>query len=122
MAQEPVTREALVAKWDEYAIRVKANKNESFFSTLKLSDPHITGNTIKFGIANSVQEKDFDLNRQALLDFLRSELNNYSLELELVKDAPINTPILYSDEERLRAMIEKNPHLGTLIKKFGLDL
>lgn len=122
MPKSEVTLDMLIAKWDEYALRVKANKNESFFSTLKLSDPQLDGTTIKFGIANSVQEKDFDLNRQPLLDFLRSELNNYSLELELIKNAPINTPILYSEEERLKAMVEKNPHLATLIKKFGLDI
>lgn len=122
MPREAVSLEMLLLKWDEYALRVKAKPDESFFSTLKLSNPKLEGETIVFGISNKVQEKDFEINRQEMLDFLRSELKNYSLDLKLEMGAPIAKALLYSDEDRLRAMVEKNPSLGVLISKLGLDL
>lgn len=56
-----------------------------------------------------------------MLDYLRNKLQNFSLELKLEIKETVEKKMLYSDEERLKAMIEKNPEIAELVKRFGLD-
>lgn len=117
-----VTQEQLMAKWIEFAKTKKANGEDSFYATLTLSEPNIDGNNINFGISNSVQEQDLTTQKQALLDFLRKELNNFSLDLVVQKNKSVTKKMLYSDEDRLKEMIKKNSNIEDLITRLGLDL
>ncbi len=116
-----MTQQLITQEWLAYAALVKERKDESFFSTLTLHEPELQGKTILFKIANRVQENYFDLNRQELLDFLRNKLQNFSLELKLEIQESVEKKMLYSDDERLKAMIAKNPEIAELVKRFGLD-
>ncbi len=122
MAREAVSIDQLLHKWDSFAQIMKEKLEESFSSTLRIQKPKLENETIHFEITNGVQEKEFEIHRQELLDYLRSQLNNYSLELKITKVEPKESNIIYSDEDRLKAMLKENPQLGNLIKTLGLDL
>ncbi|MGB0166240.1 MAG: hypothetical protein ACPF8V_05240 [Luteibaculum sp.] len=56
-----------------------------------------------------------------MLDFLRKELQNYSLELKLTRQEIEQSQQFYSEQEQLKAMIEKNPKVAELVRRLGLD-
>lgn len=79
---------------------------------------------IEYSLDNELQmERIIHEVKPKILGALRRELKNFKIALEF-KIAPATGPddsIPYSDEEKWKAMVKKNPTLATFKKKFGLD-
>ena len=60
--------------------------------------------------------------KQGLLNYLRSELNNYEIDLSIeVIEGEINR-YAYTPREKYEKLREKNPLLDSLRKEFDLDV
>jgi hypothetical protein len=84
--------------------------------SLSITKPTLTnGFQLHFEVQNEAQLKEIELEKAALMMFLRKELNNYSVQLSLEKSiVPIKTRP-YTSEEKLAALEESNPNI-TLLK------
>lgn len=82
-------------------------------------------NLIKIGFISKVQQDEFEIRIKAeLLDFLRKNLRNYSIEIEsFVNEQPNNDEKRpYTVEERYKYLLQKNPLIEQLRKDFGMEI
>lgn len=120
---EPVTEEELIDAWKLYAETVNASGRRSLFATLSSETPRLDGLTIQFKIANVVQEKDMELARGELMEFIRTRLQNFKLELEVHLNQEIAAKMKFlTERDKYDQMVEKNPLLEELRKRLDLDL
>lgn len=117
------TAEDLHKAWANYANRVKNNGKSSLFATLTKHQPAIAANfVIEFTIDNAVQEELMTTERLELMDYLRSTLNNYQLQLKTIINKSEQKNTAYTTRDKFNKMAEKNPALHTLKDLLRLDL
>ncbi len=121
---EPLSQEKLLEQYEVYIARLK-NTQPRLYSTLKNKTPEIVAQTkISLSFQNKAILQEFISRiRPGLISFLREALKNPNLEIVeiLAEIGDVQKPSLVSDNERLQAMIEKNPALSKLKNKFNLD-
>lgn len=112
----------LLRLWNEYALRQKEKGRSSLHATLLGREPAVIGpGRIGFSIVNEVQENYMRAEKPELLGFLRRELGDPGLELEVVKEEAKVQP-RYSKLDRFKLMAGTNPALITLQREIELDL
>ena len=85
------------------------------YATLTKRKPVLKDNhSIELVIDNKVQEDYINSIKPELMEFLRTELNNFSINLNLKIEAVSEEKSLYTSKEKFDKMVEKNPHLKTL--------
>ncbi len=120
--KDTFTVEQLQDQWVSYAQLMKSNGKDSFFTTLTTSKPDVLPNgKITFTVSNSIQRLDFEREQQDLLEYLRKQLNNFTLLIDLKLAERDEVSSLYTDTDKLKAMIKKNPALGTMVQKLNLE-
>ncbi|MEX1132218.1 MAG: DNA polymerase III subunit gamma/tau [Flavobacteriales bacterium] len=112
----------LLKVWHDYANVQKEKGRSSLHATLVASEPKVAGKAvISFAIVNEVQENYLRGEKPELLGYLRRELGNPGLELEVIKEE-IKLKPRYTAQDRFNLMAEKNPALHALRESLGLDL
>jgi DNA polymerase-3 subunit gamma/tau len=122
-ASTKTVNEVLLNKlWRDFAEEQRNKGRNSLYATLVYRQPQVVGpGRISFAIVNEVQEKVLRTERPELLGFLRRELGDMGLELEVLKEETQVRP-RYTPLDRFRLMAEKNPALNTLRTVLDLDL
>ncbi len=118
----PVTQDDIERAWNKFAYKVKSDGNLSFYTTLSARKPKLDQNVIHFSISNAVQEQDFSIRKAEILEFLRTQLNNFQLQIEWKLDKAEVGANLYTPTQKFNKMAETNPHLNLLRDKFNLDI
>jgi len=120
---ESVTQEMLHNRWRTYAEQVKKDGKINLFTLLNSGNPTLSaGNLIEFTLENKVQEELLLHERVDLLNFLRTDLNNFQLELKTIVAEQAEGKRLYTSTEKYEYMVEKNPAVEEFRKTFNLDL
>jgi DNA polymerase III subunit gamma/tau len=118
---EPVSAENLIKVWRMLSEKFKTNKN--LYHTLTNKTPEIKENhLIAFAVDNKIQKDELEDRKADIMAFVREELNNYRVQLEImVSDASsINKP--YSAKEKFNEMVKKNPALQHLKDQLNLEI
>lgn len=116
---ESFTFEQLTTKWNEFLGQIADRPN--LLSTLSNVPELAEGNKLILKIGNSVQEEDVRQIKPELVNWLRKELRNSSIELVQVIEKMESVRNIFSDSEKLKMMMEKNPELMELKQRFNLD-
>lgn len=120
---ESVTQEMLYNRWRTYAEQVKKDGKINLFTLLNSGNPTLSdGYLIEFTLENKVQEELLLHERVELLNFLRTDLNNFQLELKTIVAEQAEGKRLYTSTEKYEYMVEKNPAVEEFRKTFNLDL
>lgn len=120
---ETVTQEMLEEKWSFYADLMKQSNKINLASTLLNRKPVLNEDlSIAFPIDNKVQEEEIKSEMSEILGFLRKELKNTNLRLQLsiTRNEADKKP--YTPSEKFKRMAEKNPLLHRLKQEFDLDI
>jgi hypothetical protein len=72
-------------------------------------------------VENTVQEEIIKSVKPDLVGFLRTELENSSIEVLTEVKEKAGVKLIYSDDEKYQEMARKNPDLVLLREKFRLD-
>ena len=113
----------LVDKWNSYANRIKHEGKTSLHTTLTKYGPELKPNFIvQVKIDNSVQEEVLVIEKLALLEFLRTELNNHKIQLNTILSKSDSGNNLYTTRDKFEKIASKNPALNKLKDLLGLDL
>jgi len=72
-------------------------------------------------VGNKVQEDLFRDEKPFFLNYMRSTLKNFDLEVNARVDKQVATKRPYTDLEKYQHMAAKNPQLAELRKRFNLD-
>lgn len=116
---EAFTREQLDLKWKEFLDMIPDRPN--LIATLSAVPEIVDGNKLLLKIGNSVQEEEVRLVKPELLGFLKRELRNSGIELNVSIEKVESERTHFSDSEKIQAMMQKNPQLAELRQKFNLD-
>lgn len=119
---QPVNQDGLEAMWNKYANYIRKQGKVSFHTTLTTKKPRLDGNVIHFTINNAVQEEDFNLHRAEILEFLRTNLKNFDLQLQWKLEEMEVEANLYTPTQKFNRLVEKNPDIQLLRQTFDLDI
>lgn len=82
----------------------------------------LNGTTIHLEVDNEIQIDLFTTTlRTEVLNFLRKELQNSTIHLEIVVTEQENTTLIYTQADKFKFLAEKNPALNELRNVLGLD-
>jgi len=117
------TQQQLETVWEKYANSIKEKGKTNLATNLLNKKPLLKDNfNIEFIITNKSVEESINEDKLVFLGILRKELNNYSIQLQLVINAIEDKTNLYTATDRYKRLVEKNPTLNTFRQKFDLDL
>lgn len=113
----------LMNKWNSYANRIKHDGKTNLHATLTKHKPELKPNfVIELTLDNTVQEEVLATEKMEFLDYLRSELNNYQIQLKTVLIKTESGNALYTTRDKFEKLAEKNPSLNKLKDLLNLDL
>ncbi len=117
------TQQQLESVWETYANDLKEKGKTNLSTNLLNKKPVLTeGSIIEFTINNKAIEETINEDKLNFLGFLRKELSNYSIQLNLILIAADDKTNLYTATDRYKRLAEKNPAINKFRQKFDLDI
>ncbi len=118
----PFTPDELILCWEEFADSLKIS-SPHLYSTLKSSRPVLNaGWNIEFTLGNKVLEEELTMRKTEMMEFLRSRLNNFKIQLTTHIAENLKSARPYTDKEKFDQMVQKNPALNSLKDELGLEI
>lgn len=117
------TEEQLHDIWQK-RVHLMFREKPGILSSLTKNKPKLKeGHTIELPLDGRHQIEQLADSRSTLLDALRKELNNFSIELETpISTLPDTGKKPYTPKEIYEKMVQENPHVEALRKALDLDL
>lgn len=108
--------------WLKYAQEMKTKK-ANLGASLAAKMPVLKENfKVEFTINNKALEEAINEDKMNFLGFLRNELNNFSIHLELIMVQTEDKANLYTATDRYKRLAEKNPDINKFRQAFDLDI
>ena len=112
----------LLNTWEKFC-QIQENKgNRNISSVLKMNEPETVNGNIKFKVVNQINKKEIENISDEILTYLKKELDNYSINLDVIieKNIKKNGVKSLNNKEKMKSMINSNPKIKSLIKEFDL--
>ncbi|MFD2582129.1 DNA polymerase III subunit gamma/tau [Pedobacter vanadiisoli] len=122
-AREVFSYDRLLEVWNIYTQRLKAADKINLFTILNNFAPTLLHpELIEISVESKTQEHLIQQESVELLNFLRNELRNFGVEVtyKLVERKVENR--LYGNREKYDYLVNKNPKLDELRRRFNLDI
>ena len=120
--KEDFTPDDFLKHWHDYAAKLKAEGKQNVLSVFNTNAPvMLSPHVFEVVVGNKVQENLFKTERPYLLNFLRSSLKNFAIEVNARVDEQVVVKRPYTNQEKFQHMAAKNPQLAELKKRFNLD-
>jgi DNA polymerase-3 subunit gamma/tau len=120
--QQLFSQEQLDKVWAYYTESI-ARQYPNFYSILTSRKPVLKEDSvIDLVLYNKVEDLSFQPKKPDLLDFLRTELRNFKISVNVIIEENGDVSKPYTADEKYRAMIAKNPTLKDLKDKLDLEV
>ncbi len=117
------TEKDLQLYWKKYIDILEEKGEKSTASILDSDIPKLHKDfKIVFFAFNNVMEEQIIKELPALLGYLKKELNNYYILIDVVLNEKLEKKFIYTPEEKYKRLKEKNPNIEKLRQTFELDL
>jgi DNA polymerase-3 subunit gamma/tau len=117
------TADMMLNFWNAYAEKVKKEGKINIFTIITAYAPVLLDNyIIELPIENKIQEELLSSEKVDLLNFLRVQLRNFSIDLQTKQMEQTQKKRLYTSSEKYEHMLQKNPNLDEFKRRFNLDL
>jgi DNA polymerase III subunit gamma/tau len=117
---QTINQELFSKKFQEYLNNLKT-ENPRMYTTLQ-QNPVIVDNNITFNMSNSAQVDEFNkIIKPDLINFLRKELGIYRILIQTSVDEYNEKKKIYTDQDKYKFLLSKNPDLGKFQQKMNLD-
>ena len=122
--REPFTRDQLKMFWNRFAFQMKENSMETFYNALIKREPvFLDDEKIAIEVDNNVQIDYINPHLTDFVSFLRKNLKNYSISVEMrLTDDPMKDVKYLTGKDKFAAMSRKNTNLLKLKNLFNLDI
>lgn len=119
----PFSQSDLERVWGPMAVKVSTDL-PNLHHSLTTRPPVLNDDyKIVVSVDNKIQYNEIFLKLPEILHVLRTELENWGIQLEIaITERPPELRRPYSDQEKLDALIEKNPAIKTLKDQLNLDI
>jgi DNA polymerase-3 subunit gamma/tau len=122
-AREDFTMDSFLRYWSDFAAKVKADGKKNLVTIFTSNAPRmIKPYEFEILVGNKVQENLFKEERPEMHNFLRSRLNNFTIEVNARVDEQEVVRKPYTTSEKFQHMVSRNPQLMELRNRFNLDL
>ena len=107
--------------WKVYTQKAK-DQDKIHLYTLMNNDPLLNGTEITVLVENSALESTLQDEKIELLNFLRTALKNFDLQISVKRAENLGTKRIYTNKDKYAYMVEKNPQLEEMRRRFNLDV
>jgi DNA polymerase-3 subunit gamma/tau len=121
---KPFSKEELENNWKSFALSRVTDGSYNSEQVILNKPIELTGNgtTILLKLDSQTQMSQLNEFKPLLLEYLRKNLNNFSIELQAEIAPQEAKKMIYTSQEKFRYLAEKHPVLQDLKTKLGLDL
>lgn len=121
--REPFTIEQLHFYWNQYSNTAKELGKINIYTLMSTSLPiKETEETLLLEIEHKLQESILQEEMIDLLNFLRPRLRNFSIFIKTKQVVKEVVNRLYTSTEKYQYLVEKNPKLEEMRRRFNLDV
>lgn len=109
--------------WNDFLAILDKEGRKILASNLGADTPTLKDeNTIHITLPNGTMKKEIEREQGDLMRYLRRQLNNYSISLEISVNETTAKKFAFTPEEKYEKLREKNPAIDLLRKEFDLEL
>ena len=119
--KQDFTAEQFFELWKVYTQKAK-DQDKIHLYTLMNNDPLINGTEITVLVENSALESTLQDEKIDLLNFLRTALKNFDLQIVVKRAENVGAKRIYTNKDKYAYMVEKNPQLEEMRRRFNLDV
>jgi DNA polymerase-3 subunit gamma/tau len=121
-AKEAFTFDDFLREWNTYATKIKAEGKMNLLPVFITEAPTMLQPYVfEIVVGNKVQEDLFRDEKPFFLNYMRTTLKNFDLEVNTRIDKQTAAKRPYTAQEKYQHMAAKNPNLAELRKRFNLD-
>jgi len=122
LEENPYTEADIIALWEKYSDMMEKKGRFNIASILRIDKPKLLENTIKLTLPNSINKVELGIEKKEILDFIRKNLKNNNIWIDLIVDEKIEKKLVYTDKDKYALMKKKNPNLEKLKNSFNLSI
>ena len=119
---EDFTQQQMITHWNAYTEIVKGQGKYNFLSHLTMNEPKLKDGMIHLEFPNQTIKIEVERDKFELLTYMRKELKNYNVDLVIDVNELQVKRYAYTDKEKYKKLVEKNPNLEALRNAFELDI
>lgn len=108
-------------KWDLYKDKLLKKGKVSLVTVFEYIPP-VNNDTIELLVENKALEEEFNHNKADFIEYIRTELNNFNIQVTTQINKEFKTKKAYTPQEKYEKMLEKNPSLELLKRKLDMDV
>ncbi|TYB70046.1 DNA polymerase III subunit gamma/tau [Bizionia saleffrena] len=108
--------------WNAYIKQLETDGKMNLASILSIDKPKLKGTTIQLTFPTSTNKVEVERQQYDLMQFLRQNLKNFDISLEITVNEVMQSRFAYTPDEKYEKLKEKNPNIELLRKAFDLDL
>ena len=103
--------------------KLKLEGKINLYTTLE-NQKHITinDNILKIDVKSETQKKEIIENQHIIIEFLKKNTNAILIKIEVNIELLRDEKVLYTNDDKLKYMIKKNPKVLDLIKNLDLEI
>ncbi|GGE43715.1 DNA polymerase-3 subunit gamma/tau [Pedobacter psychrotolerans] len=122
-AREPFTYDQLLEVWNKYIQILKSTDKINLFTILNNFAPKLLSPVlIEISVESKTQEQFVIQESVELMNFLRNQLQNFAVDITFKQVERKIENRLYGNREKYDYLVNKNPKLDELRKRFNLDI
>jgi DNA polymerase-3 subunit gamma/tau len=120
--RENFSSDNFLKQWNAYAAKLKAEGKHNVLSVFNGNAPvMLRPNEFEIVLDSKVQGNLFKSERPNLINYLRSNLKNFTIEVNSRINEQVAVRKPYTNQEKFQHMAAKNPQLIELKRRFNLD-
>ncbi len=117
-----VQQEALTEQWQSYTNQMNDKGERNMVALLQLDSPRLKNKSeIHLSVSNETNKLELEKNSTSLLQFLRKQLLNDHLSLQIHVDVKKEKKFVYTVEDKYQELLKKNPMVKAFKKSFNLE-
>ncbi|WP_149276373.1 DNA polymerase III subunit gamma/tau [Pareuzebyella sediminis] len=123
LPRTPIVEEDLQQHWSNFVDEIDSRGQKILASNLNADVPKLLKDTtIWIELPNSTMKKEVEREQYDLMEYLKSKLNNYFIDLKITVNEETAKKFAFTPAEKYEKLREKNPTIDLLRKTFDLDL
>lgn len=115
------SQEDLTQVWHKYSEHLKERGDFILASILNIDEPKLKGTTIHLRFPNESMKEDLEKHQGQILEFIKRELQNYLIDIAITVDKSTTKKYVYTDQDKFKKLVDKNPAVDLLRRTFDLD-
>ncbi len=120
--EENFNIEAVNKDLNQYVENLKNEGKKNIASILSMNPISLSDDyKIHFKVANEMNRVEVNIEKERLLPFLKKRLKNDKIKIEVEISENPKQEQIYTPTEKYQYLLQLNPHLEELRKKFNLD-